>query len=117
MTSMDKKKPEFGLLIDYEYCTGCHACEIACSQEYTREPGVRGIRVLEVEQKLLQGKASLTFIPYPTELCILCPHLTGQGMEPACVKACMAACMTYGSIAELAQKVAEKPKMVLWAHR
>jgi len=20
----------YGLLIDYEYCTGCHTCEIAC---------------------------------------------------------------------------------------
>ena len=43
-----KKKPEHGLLIDYEYCTGCHACEVACAQEFRRPAGiVKGIEVLE----------------------------------------------------------------------
>lgn len=23
-----------GLLIDYEFCTGCQSCEIACKQEH-----------------------------------------------------------------------------------
>ena len=23
-----------GLLIDYEFCTGCHTCEIACQMEH-----------------------------------------------------------------------------------
>ena len=26
------KKPQYGLLIDYEYCTGCYACRVACSR-------------------------------------------------------------------------------------
>ena len=25
--------PKYALLIDYEYCTGCHSCEIACRNE------------------------------------------------------------------------------------
>ena len=50
---MKTGKPEYGLLIDYEYCTGCNACEVACAQEYRRDAGtVKGIEVLEVEQKL-----------------------------------------------------------------
>ena len=24
---------KYGLLIDYEYCSGCHSCEIACRNE------------------------------------------------------------------------------------
>jgi serine/threonine protein kinase len=24
----------YGLLIDYEYCTGCHSCEVACQMEH-----------------------------------------------------------------------------------
>ena len=55
MNGMDKKKPEYGLLIDYEYCTGCHSCEVACAQEYKHKAGVRGIKVFEVEQKLPDG--------------------------------------------------------------
>jgi Fe-S-cluster-containing dehydrogenase component len=114
---MDKKKPEHGLLIDYEFCTGCHACEIACAQEYNREPGVLGMKVIEVEQKLQKGKAYLSYIPFPTELCVLCPHLTREGLEPACVKSCMAACMKYGRIEDLAQEMTRKPRLVLWTQR
>ena len=33
------KKPEFGLLIDYEFCTGCFTCQVACSQEPVVDPG------------------------------------------------------------------------------
>lgn len=114
---MNKKKPEYGLLIDYEYCTGCHTCEVACAQEYNRQPGIRGIQVLEVEQRLLGDRAYLTYLPFPTELCILCPHLTREGLAPACVKNCMAACMKYGRIEELAEELGKKPRMVLWVPR
>ena len=31
-----------GLLIDYEYCTGCHACEVACAEAH---PGNTALRV------------------------------------------------------------------------
>ncbi|MFC1640021.1 4Fe-4S binding protein [Gemmatimonadota bacterium] len=31
MTNTNMNNPEYGLLIDYEYCTGCHACEVACA--------------------------------------------------------------------------------------
>ena len=47
---MSNRSPEHGLLIDYEYCTGCHACVVACAQEYQRKAGyTKGIEVLEVE--------------------------------------------------------------------
>ena len=36
--------PKYGLLIDYEFCTGCRACELACKQEHNRPDGERGIR-------------------------------------------------------------------------
>ena len=114
---MSKKKPQFGLLIDYEFCTGCHSCVLACSQEYRHQPGVCGIRVFEAEQKLPDGKLYLTYFPFPTESCILCPHLTKEGLEPACVKHCLAACMKYGPLEELAVELGMKPRMVLWSPR
>ena len=36
-----------GLLIDYEFCTGCQSCEIACKQEHGFSVGTWGIRVLD----------------------------------------------------------------------
>ena len=64
---MKKRSPEYGLLIDYEYCTGCHSCEVACAQEYKHEPGVRGIKVFEVEQKLPDGGRRQTLLRWVNE--------------------------------------------------
>jgi Fe-S-cluster-containing dehydrogenase component len=111
------KNCEYGLLIDYEYCTGCYSCQVACAQEYQWSAGMGGIRVIEIEQKLPNNRAYLTYLPFPTELCILCAPRTREGLEPACVKHCMAACMKYGKIEELAREMATKPRMVLWVPR
>ena len=37
-----------GLLIDNEYCTGCHSCEVACKNEKELPLGQWGIKVLEL---------------------------------------------------------------------
>jgi Fe-S-cluster-containing dehydrogenase component len=111
------KTHEYGLLIDYEYCTGCHTCEVACAQEYRWPAGMGGIKVMEVVQPLPKDKAYLTFIPFPTELCILCKPRTNKGLSPACVMHCMAGCMKYGRVEELAKEMGKKARMVLWVPR
>ncbi len=35
---------QYGLLIDYEYCTNCHSCEVACEEAHDFPPEARGIR-------------------------------------------------------------------------
>jgi Fe-S-cluster-containing dehydrogenase component len=114
---MSERKPEHGLLIDYEYCTGCHTCEVACAQEHGWAAGMSGMKVIEVVQKLPNDKAYLAFLPFPTELCVLCARRTQQGLLPACVQHCMAACMKYGRIEDLALELSEKSRQVLWAPR
>ena len=54
-----------GLLIDYEWCTGCHTCEIACQQEHGFAPR----NVLE------KGKVGIS--PYE-----IGPHDLGNGRLP-----------------------------------
>jgi len=110
------KAPEHGLLIDYEYCTGCYACQVACAQEHHWPAGMGGIRVHEVVQALPNDQAYLTFIPFPTELCVLCAARTRKGLQPACVQHCLAACMKYGRLEDLVKEMT-KPRMVLWAPR
>ena len=114
---MSKRKHEYGLLIDYEYCTGCHTCEIACSQEHGWPAGMAGMKVIEIVEPLPNDKAYLAYVPFPTELCVLCAARTRKGLEPACVQHCMAACMKYGRIEELAQEMGRKSRMVLWVPR
>ncbi len=111
------KTSGYGLLIDYEYCTGCYACRVACCQEHGHEAGSSGMAVIEQVQPLAKGKAYLAYIPFPTELCILCTPRTTRGLEPACVKHCMAGVIKWGRLKELCKDMEKKPRMVLWSPR
>jgi Fe-S-cluster-containing dehydrogenase component len=104
-----------GLLIDYEYCTGCHSCAVACKQEHGYPPGKWGIKVTEYVLEGFKDKVNIDYIPFPTDLCDLCAKRVKEGEQPACVKHCMAACMYYGPISELAKQMEKKPKNVLFA--
>ena len=110
-------KSKHGLLIDYEYCTGCHTCEIACSQEYHWPAGMAGMKVMEIVESLPNDKAYLAYLPFPTELCVLCAARTKKGLEPACVQHCMAACIKYGPVEELAKEMTRKQRMALFSPR
>jgi Fe-S-cluster-containing dehydrogenase component len=111
------KRPENGLLMDYEYCTGCYACVVACCQEYGWEAGMSGMQVIEVVQPLPNDRGYLAFLPFPTELCILCAPRIRKGLQPACVQHCMADVIRWGRLEVLAKQVGEKPRMVLWSPR
>ena len=105
----------YGLLIDYEWCSGCQSCEVACKEEHNYPVGKWGIRVhddgpWEMEPEIFNWNK----IPVPTDLCDLCADRTAAGREPVCVHHCLANVMQYGTIAELAPKLAEKTKQVLF---
>jgi len=106
-----------GLLIDYDYCTGCHTCEVACKQEHGYEEGKWGIKVFEFVQQKSERKVEITYLPMPTDLCTLCSHRTSKGAAPSCVKHCQAACMVFGTIDELTKELKKKPKQVLFYPR
>jgi Fe-S-cluster-containing dehydrogenase component len=108
--------PRNGLLIDYEYCTGCHSCEVACKQEHNYPAGRWGIRVSEIITEKPSGKHRIDNLPFPTEYCDLCAARTKQGELPACVKHCQAWCIYYGPITELARLMEDKPRAVLYSH-
>ena len=77
-----------GLLIDYEYCTGCHSCEVACKQEHNYPEGKWGIKV---DEKIFvdpakPDKVRIDRLPFPTEFCDLCVARTTREEQPACVK-------------------------------
>ena len=43
----------YALLIDYDYCTGCHSCEVACQQEHDYPVGTNGVVVTNLPGSLL----------------------------------------------------------------
>ena len=104
-----------GLLIDYEYCTNCQSCEVACKEEHNIPVGQWGIRVLaDGPWECEDGKFNLFYIPYPTRLCDLCEERTSKGKQPFCVHHCLAGVMQYGPVEELAKELEEKPNQVLF---
>ena len=107
-----------GLLIDYELCTGCHTCEVACKVEHGIPTGQWGIHVLDdglwpIDEK--NNEWNWNHVPVPTDLCDLCADRVGKKREPSCVHHCLAGVMQYGPVEELARELAEKPNQVLFA--
>ena len=102
-----------GLLIDNEYCTGCHSCEVACKNEHDLPLGQWGIKVLELgPRKLADGRHwEYRYVPVPTSLCDLCADRVAAGEKPSCVHHCLAKAMEFGTLEELAAKMGEKGKM------
>jgi Fe-S-cluster-containing dehydrogenase component len=49
------------LIIDHEACWGCLACEVACKQENSVDPGIKLIRVFEEPVRERDGRPSFTF--------------------------------------------------------
>ena len=113
--------PKYALLIDYEYCTGCESCVVACKMEHDMPIGKWGIRVhddgpWQMNDEHEGGKSfNWNKIPVPTDMCDLCADRLAEGKKPTCVHHCLAFCMDFGTIAEMAAKLAEKPKQVLFA--
>lgn len=110
--------PNYGLLIDYEYCSGCHSCEVACKEEHGFPVGKHGIRVFDDGPwQINNRKTNWNKIPIPTDLCDLCADRTAKGKVPTCVHHCLCQAMKYGTIDELCEDLKRKHKQVLFVPR
>ncbi|MEA5019134.1 MAG: 4Fe-4S dicluster domain-containing protein [Gordonibacter sp.] len=109
-----------GLLINYEYCTGCHSCEVACRNELGLQAGEFGIKLTEVGPYRYETDIATetpyewTYNPTVTKACDLCSARTATGKLPACVQACQAWCLYYGKVEELAAKMDGKTRWALY---
>ena len=105
-----------GLLFDYEYCVGCNACTVACKQENGFDADTWGIKVTEYNYKGQNDRVQVDYLPFPTTLCTLCAKRIADGFDdkPSCVKHCMTQCISYGPVSELAKKMEEKSRLVLY---
>lgn len=95
-----------GLLIDYNYCTGCHTCEVACQKEHGLAPDQFGIEIKKIgPDQITDRRWQYDFVPVPTDRCNLCAERTEKGQVPSCVKHCQAGCMSYGDVLDLAAQI------------
>jgi len=111
------------ILINYEYCTGCHSCEIACRNELGLGHGEFGIKVTEVgpfeykEDKGFDTPYEWVFNPTLTKACTMCQERTKLGKMPACVQHCQAWCMYYGEADELVKKMDGRTRWALYTSK
>ena len=106
---------EYGMLIDYEWCTGCHSCETACQMEHHLPVGQFGIKLNEIGPfEYAPDRWQLSYVPVPTDLCDFCAERQAKGKLPTCQHHCHAQCLEVGPIDELAKKIASKKKLVLF---
>lgn len=81
-TAAISKRADGIVLIDETKCIGCRYCEWACpygAPQFNEEAGVM-------------------------TKCNFCYDLQDQGLNPACVDACVMRCLDFGDLAELRQK-------------
>ena len=86
-----------GLLIDYEFCTGCQSCEVACKEEHGIPVGQWGIKVIDEGPWQISEKTwNWNKIAVPTDLCDLCADRVAEGKKPTCVHHCLAQVLKFG---------------------
>lgn len=99
-----KKNTKYALLVDYEYCSGCHTCEVACQKEHGFRPEELGIVLHQLGPVEHTPKVwQFDNIPIPTDLCDHCAVRVTKGKLPSCVHNCQAKCMSFGTIDEMAE--------------
>jgi Fe-S-cluster-containing dehydrogenase component len=115
---------EFALFVNTVDCVGCHACEIACKQEYNLPVGPRLIKVLPDGPRQIDGKLQLR---YKIACCLQCSHAPCQESCPVgaistrndgitvinyelcngcknCVEACPYGAMQFDEMKQVARK-------------
>ncbi|MDR0350823.1 MAG: hypothetical protein LBH64_04645 [Coriobacteriales bacterium] len=107
-----------GILINYEYCTGCHSCEVACKKYNELAKGDFGIKLTETGPHKYtsgtpEGKWEWTWLPVLTKACGGCLDRVEKGKMPMCVQHCQAWCMYYGELEELVKKMDGKTRWSL----
>jgi len=84
---MAGKIPNLMLMTDAKLCIGCHACEVACKQEFDLPVGPRWIRVVQVGPRKVGGKLRMDFVP------VYCRHCG----KPPCADVCPVKAITKRS--------------------
>ena len=102
------------LVVDYDYCSGCHTCEIACQQEHGFAPDQYGIKLTQVgPDQITERKWQYDFVPVSTDRCDRCAKRQDSGKVPSCVQHCQAGCIYVGTLDEVSDKLG-KGKVVLF---
>ena len=102
---------DYAMVIDYQYCTNCHSCEVSCAKEKGLSGDEWGIKVNEMgPAKFADGKWEWDYVPVPSRLCDLCADRLEDNKTPLCELHCLAAVISIVAVSEIPRKIAELNK-------
>ena len=105
---------KYGILVDYDWCTGCHTCEMACQMEHGLPIGQYGILINEIGPwEYAPEKWQYSYLPALTDQCNLCAERISMSKKPTCVQHCQAKCLHFGEVGELADMMLDSSKQAL----
>ena len=92
----------YGLLVDAQWCSGCHSCEIACQMEHGLPVGETGVKVVKIGPWAIGPEEDenwqFSYLPIPTKQCDTCAMRRGAGKVPTCVQHCQSQCLEFGTL-------------------
>lgn len=109
---------QYALVVDYQWCTGCHTCEIACQMEHGFEVGKTGIMVHDMGHWPIEEGGDdwqLAYLTAPTSMCDTCAERRALGKRPTCVQHCQAQCLSFGPIDDMLEMAKAHPDNALFA--
>lgn len=109
---------EYGMLVDWQWCTGCHSCEVACQMELGLPVGQSGVVLQDMGHWPLEEGSDewqLGYLPTFNIVCDTCKERRSLGKVPTCVQHCQAQCLEFGPIDEMAEKAKEHKDYVLFS--
>ena len=108
---------KYGLLVDAQWCSGCHSCEIACQMEHGLPVGETGIKVVKIGPWVIGDEADedwqFSYLPIPTKQCDTCAKRRGTGKVPTCVQHCQSKCLDSSEV----QKTIDAVTGATWGTR
>ena len=93
--------PKYALLIDYEYCTGCHSCEVACKTFHSQSKDT--VKAFTVEYPEPQNRVRVEG-GLQLSVAVNCRHCA----DPKCVEGCISGAMTKNPVTGVVTSNPEK---------
>ena len=98
---------DYAMIIDYKYCTGCHACEVTCRNEKGFSLDEWGIKLTQHGPARLKGNWIWNYVPVPSALCDLCVDRRSEGGIAPCTLHCLGQCMEIVPLVDVSTRLAK----------
>ncbi len=91
----------YGMVVNYKYCTNCHSCEVSCQKEKGLPEGEWGIKVQTMGPAEFERGWEWDYLPVPSSNCDMCEGRIERGEKPLCALHCLASVIEVLPVEEI----------------